>query len=252
MSKTSVIIINYENAAFLDRCITSVLKNDTFEIIFVDNNSKDNSIKIAEKYPVKIIKNKDNLGPVKARNVGAKEAGGELLFFLDSDVELDENYINELEKFLLENKNTGVVVGKILDKDSGERIWYNFGKDPNKFIDLIGHPLSIIAQKISIIKPICKPFTLNFIKDKKTEVDWVIEMAFMIKKDIFEKVGGMDERYFMFFEGPDLCREVREKGFKVFYIPEVSGIHLHGDSISTKRWNVFQESRKKYFEKWSK
>jgi GT2 family glycosyltransferase len=251
MSQTSVVIINYNNSKFLDKCLKSVIKNNPKEIIFVD----DFSIKIAEKYINQIIKNGNNLGPVKSRNIGAKNASGKYILFLDSDIELEPNYIEESEKYFESNKKAGVLTGKIMDSRSNERIWYNFGHDPNKIKDLFGHPISILIAKFPIfnfLKPIAKIFTLNFVKDEEQKVDWAVGMALFTRKNVFEKVGGFDENYFMFFEEPDYCRMIKREGFYSVYIPQTGGLHLDGHSHKHTRRKIFSKSRKYYFKKWSK
>ena len=101
MNKISIIIPNYNNKETLQECLDSKknLKTPPFEVIIVDDKSIDGSQKIVKK-PYKLITLEKNSGPARARNIGAKEARGDFLFFVDSDVLLEENIILEIKKIL--------------------------------------------------------------------------------------------------------------------------------------------------------
>lgn len=257
--KTSVIVINYNGELYLKNCLKALFSSNlhqiNLEVIFVDDGSTDNSIQIAQKFPVKIIANKQNLGPVKSRNIGAKEATGKYILFLDGDVAISKNYIQELVNFLEKNSNAGIVTGKVISEKGG-RMWFNFGYTPSLIKDMIGnrffdnlilklwhHPL------VNVLKFLSRPFTLNYIKDEVTLVGWVVESAFLIRKELFDKLRGFDENFFMFYEGPDLCLRAGKLGFKTYYYPHVSAKHLGGHSHLEKRGQIFQNSYKYYFQK---
>lgn len=248
----SIIIINYNNSKFLPQSIASAMSNNPFEIILVDDASTDNSIEVAEQYPVTVIANKQNCGPVKSRNIGASHATGDYLLFLDSDAVIEANYGPILLDFFESNPKAAVVSGKVLET-SGERMWFNFGLDPHHLRDTIGSVFSYLIKWLPFqrIKNVSCHFTLNFVPDVVRKVDWVVEMGIMTRRDVFEQIGGFDEDYFMFFEGPDYCRAVRTSGFEVVYVPEAIIHHLGGHSHSGRRYSFFRASRKHYFKKWS-
>lgn len=247
----SVVIINHNNERFLPICLASVFKNTPSEVIVVDDASSDKSIQIIENYPIKLIKNKKIFGPVKSRNIGASFAKNEYLLFLDSDTELSKNYIENLCSFLDNNKKAGVVSGKIIE--NGKRRWFNFGYDPSRIRDKIGNCFNSLLKNSDnkFLFFIANPFTLNFAEDKARKVDWVTENAFMTRRKVFNRLNGFDENFFMFFEGPDYCRRVRKLRYGIFYLPSVVAKHLGGHSHEDKRNDIFNNSRKYYFEKWS-
>ncbi|MBS3072878.1 glycosyltransferase family 2 protein, partial [Candidatus Pacearchaeota archaeon] len=107
--KFSLIICGYNEEENLDLCIKSCLNlnydKKSYEIIYVDNNSKDNSIKTAKKYPIKVFLEKKQ-GASEARNNGIKESTGEILVFFDADTKITPNYLQRLENSL-KNKSFG-------------------------------------------------------------------------------------------------------------------------------------------------
>jgi GT2 family glycosyltransferase len=208
---------------------------------------------------VQLIRNIKNIGPVKARNIGAKEAIGDYLLFLDGDIVISETYITSLAGFLDSNPLVGAVAGKIIEAKTGDRMWYNFGYDPNFLREIptkMIHFLALRCCKSQYAKKLIAsgslPFTLNLVDNIQRKVDWTAEGAFMTRRVLFEQQGGFDERFFMSYEGPDYCRRVRRAGHEVWYIPDSFAIHLGGHSHNPNmRRKIHSHSRilysKKYF-----
>ena len=258
MESISVIIINYNNEPYAGTCLEALFKNQGIrEVIVVDDHSTDNSLDIIRKFSVKVIVNASNLGPVKSRNIGAATASkaNKYFLFLDGDAKLDANYVETLVDFLEAEPKIGVVSGKVIS-EKGERMWYNFGYAPS----LLRSPISNLLNAAylssgspaikNFIASIATPFNLNFVKDKKMEVDWVVEMAFMTRAELFGEAHGLDENFFMFFEGPDYCRRLRKLGYATYYLPEVSVHHLGGHAHSEQdRKRLFNESFWRYIKK---
>ncbi len=224
----------------------------------VDDASTDQSLKRLSHAGVAVIHNEENLGPVRARNAGARTARGDYLLFLDADAVLTPGYVARLREFLEKHTDIGVASGKILTED-GERMWFNFGYDPAPLRDMMQNFFDAIAARLpkgqwrrSLLARIAHPFTLNFAPDREMKVDWVVEMAFMTHRELFEAVGGLDEHFFMFFEGPDYCRRVRTAGYGVYYLPYVICRHLGGHSHAAIRDKIFAESREYYLQKYSR
>jgi N-acetylglucosaminyl-diphospho-decaprenol L-rhamnosyltransferase len=256
--EVSVVVINYNNAQYLERCLRPLFVDPVIkEVIVVDDRSTDNSIELLRNFPAKVIRNERNMGPVAARNIGAREATGNYLLFVDADAQIGPTYASALAQFLEDNEKVGIVTGKTIS-ETGERIWWNFGYDPHPFRGAIGGLLDRCALFVwrylvlrRIIGWISQPFSQNLASDEVRSVDWVVEMAFMTRRNIFNTLEGLDEGFYMFFEGPDFCRRVRELGSTVVYLPYVSVQHLGGHSHPETRGRFFKESRERYFKKYS-
>lgn len=125
----SIIIPNYNSEKTIEKCITSIWnQNDSYEIIVIDDNSKDKSISLIRKYPIKIIQNEKHKGAAYSRNLGIKISKGEHILFIDSDVYLKEGAI---KKMLNSIKNVDITFPKILYKNG--KIMYPCSKREKKY-----------------------------------------------------------------------------------------------------------------------
>jgi GT2 family glycosyltransferase len=228
INSVSVILVNYNGADVLSDCLDSLEKfipRVNCEIILVDNNSQDNSVNIInDKFPnIKLIKLPRNAGFGAGNNAGAKIAKGEFLLLLNTDTILTNNILPHLIKLMSANSDVGVIGTKLLFPDGSFQI---------SFSPEIGIKGEFKAKKIH--KNAQSKNNLDLIEqdfqDIK-EVDIVVGAAFFIRADLFNLLGGFDEKFFMYFEESDLCKRVRNKGYKIIYTPHVSLIHTRGHSV---------------------
>lgn len=234
----SIIIVNYNVKEFLQNLLHSIEKASltiSKEIIVIDNASDDGSIElISEKFPsVILIRNNVNVGFGKAVNQGLAIANGKYILFSNPDCIVSEDTLVKMISFFGNNTECGLAGCKILNSDGSLQLacrrsfpgpWTSFTK----------------VTGLSNLFPDSKIFArynLTYLDENQTyEVDAVSGSFMMIRKDIYEKVGGFDEQFFMYGEDLDLCYRVQKKGFKVFYIHDTQIIHYKGES--TKRSNL--------------
>ena len=237
--KVSIIIVTHESKNEIKSCLDSLythIKNFEFEIIIVDNNSKDSTKKIVKDNfkNIKIIENSTNSGFSVANNQGAKLASGEFLFFLNPDSALNENVIGKLLKVYNANADVGIVAPKIIDINHNFRA--SSGDYPNLYsmiYELFGMyfllPLSILGYR-----------HLNITNDKIIN-GWVSGACFLIKKDLFISLNGFDENFFLYYEDADLCLRMKNIFKKnILYTDKTSVVHLSakssiGDSYLSKK-----------------
>ena len=235
----SIIIVNYNTKELIKNCLNSIFLNcniSDFEIIVVDNNSQDSSVEMLKREfgnKIKLIVNNKNRGFGVANNQGVKVAKCKYLFFLNSDTIFTDNILKPINDFFLSNKEVGVVAPKLLLEDGGEQL-YAFGPFPKV--------LDVTLNKFKSIPSYQK---------HKFFVDWVSGAALVIKKDVFERVNGFDENFFMYFEDIDLCKRVKDLKCGIVVYPEVSVIHLGGKSLSKfiKRKKYYYQSQDYFFRK---
>lgn len=240
--KISIIIVNYQSEQPLLGCLASIYKNlkkqEAIEIIVVNNDESKKLVRLREQFPaIKIIENEKNLGYGGASNLGAKSAEGEVLFFLNPDTEVLSANIEEMLVELKKNKELAILGTHLVEVD-GKDQWWNAGVEIT-LGDIILNNLRIIRSKKIWQSP------------KKREVDWVSGAALLIKKEVFEKIGGFDQNLFLYFEDIDLCRRAKKLGKKVLYFPEFSVKHLGGKSFSNKKEQKqeYYQSQDYYFQK---
>jgi GT2 family glycosyltransferase len=225
----SIIIVNYNTKDLLIQCIKSITaKKHSFryELIIVDNNSTDGSNQYLRKLQSNkqlktvIIENKRNLGYSKANNQGIKVAKGKYILLLNSDTEVKNNGLEKLVLFAKNTPQAGVIGAKLLNPDgSTQESCFNFPTITNAIKEYwLGHKGSF------------GKFTPTTNGKSAITVDAVVGAAFLITNSALKKVGPLDERYFMYFEDIDYCRNVWSKGLKVFYLPTAEVKHHHGAS----------------------
>jgi len=219
--KLSVIILNYNGERFLERCLTSLLNNlpeSGNEIILVDNHSSDRSVEIIEKKykDIRIIKCNRNYGPGGGRNIGGEVSGGEYLLFLDHDTFIKKDTISGMTR-VFEDEKVGIVGCKLLNEDGTHQ------PSAKRFPNLSSEFFSSL-----LLNRIFKKSNLTYIiqSDKTVDVGWVSGACFMIKKEVFLKVGGFDEDYFYGAEEADLCYRAKMAGWRALYVPEVEAVHV--------------------------
>ena len=236
--KISVVIVNYNVEFFLEQCLNSVLtalERVSGEVFVVDNNSIDGSVDmVRQKFPeVILIANTDNRGFSKANNQAMEIAQGQYVLLLNPDTVVEEDTFQKVVQFMDEHPDAGGLGVRMLD-----------GK--GKFLpeSKRGLPTPAVAfYKIfglSRIFPKSKRFGkyhLGYLDEFETnEVD-VLSGAFMLmRKTALDKVGLLDEAFFMYGEDIDLSYRIQKGGFKNYYFPETRIIHYKGES--TKKSSV--------------
>jgi GT2 family glycosyltransferase len=238
----SIIIVSYNTKEFLKGCIESIYKttkNIKFEIIVVDNDSSDDSVLSIKKYVSSInkenfilIENKENVGFSKANNVGVKVAVGRYLLFLNSDTVIYENTLEEMVKFMDEHQDGGAATCKVV-MPNGQIDDASHRGDPtpwNAFTHFSG--LAKLFGKTKLFGG----YNLGYLNLNTTHKIEALAGAFMlVRKKAGEQAGWWDEDYFFYGEDLDFCYMLRQKGWKIYYVPEYSILHYKGVSGGLKK-----------------
>ena len=210
--KISVIIVNYNGKKLLEKCLESLFKTDynNFEVILVDNNSTDGSMEFVTKnYPkIIVIKLDSNKGFAEPNNIGAKIAKGEYLLFLNNDTVTTTNFISEMVK--------------VLEKDEKIAICQSLLLKPDGNIDSSGD----FIDKMGIV------YNSKTKTDEIKEISSARGASMLIRKKIFDKLGGFDEKFFFSFEDVDLGWRSWILGYKVVIVPNSIVYHSAGKTSS--------------------
>jgi GT2 family glycosyltransferase len=255
ISKVSILLVVTTEEEELLMCLVSLfagshLAKYPIEVVVADNNPKARLKKvIKKKFPkVKYKNTGGNIGFGPANNVAASQATGDYLFFLNSDTELEPDAIDELAQFLDTHEKVGVVAPTLFDMD-GKRY------DDQGSAKLT--PISILAAH-SIFTRIWpnNPIAHHYWQrdrdvTKNHQLAVVPGTALVVRRNVFEEIGGFDERFFLYFEESDLCRRVIDAGWQVWQIPSSKVRHIwHAATKSSKYTVIFRQSRYKYFQKY--
>lgn len=234
----SVIIVNYNVKHFLEQCLHSVQKALEMllgEIIVVDNNSVDGSCQmLRDKFPeIQLIGNKKNLGFSKANNQGIKMAKGKYVLILNPDTIVQEDTFRRCFDFMELHPDAGSLGVKMIDGKG------NFLPESKRslptpavsFFKIFG--LSALFPKSKIFGK----YHLGYLDKNKIHKIEILPGAFMfIRKSVLDRVGWLDESFFMYGEDIDLSYRIKLAGFENYYFPETTIIHYKGES--TKKGSI--------------
>lgn len=244
-------------------CVESLRKSITnfeYEIIFIDNNSTDESITYLEKAEkqnlIRLIKSPKNLGFGCANNLGAKNAKGEYILIMNNDITVEPDLLQKMVDYMDHHHEIGILAPKLI---------YHSGQTQDSCRRLMS-ATDLIAKRTPIrfippFKKRCDHFLMkDFDHNQTQEVDLLVGAFLLMPKKVFDEVGGFDERYFLFMEDFDLCRSIRRKGYGIVYFPEVEAIHYHKrlsngsilGQLTKKVFWIHALSAIKYFWKWQR
>jgi len=243
MMDLSIIIVNYNTKKLLNDTIQSVIdtaNSAKYEIIIVDNASTDGSIEMLNKqYPkLNLIENRDNLGFSKANNIGIKEALGRYILLLNSDTKVVKGCIQKCLEYMDSNIEVGALGCKLLlasgELDHACKRGFPTPKASLYYI-LKFHKLFPASKRFG-------QYTLNNLPiDEINEVDALTGAFMMVRKEVINKIGLLDETFFMYGEDLDWCFRIKEAGYKVIYYPKAVTIHYKGGSSKRKRYKTIYE-----------
>ncbi|MGE5356282.1 MAG: glycosyltransferase [Deltaproteobacteria bacterium] len=238
MKDISVIIVNYNVRYFIEQCLYSVYKarkNLNIEIIVIDNNSIDNSVEsISRNFPeVKLIANKINAGFAKANNQAIRIVNSKYTLLLNPDTIVSEDTLVKIFEFMENNPSAGALGVKLIDGE-GRFLPESKRSIPTPLVSLLRLTgLSKIFPKSRVFNK----YNLGYLDENAVnEVDVLCGAFMLIRNEVFEKVGMLDEEFFMYGEDIDLSYRIRKAGYKIFYFPETTTIHFKGES--TKKNSV--------------
>ncbi len=238
----TIIIPTFNNWNYTENCIKSIYSakdNSKFEILVVDNNSTDltsEKLKFYEKKydNLKVISNNENLGFAKANNIGVKNAKGDFIVFLNNDTIVKDFWLEELVN-KAEYENVGIVGSKLL--------YPNTNQIQHAGIVIHDHPNKIFPFHIFLNED--QNFHhANFIQEYQA----VTGACLLIKKRLFESVGGFDENFTNGYEDVDLCFKVGESGYKILYNP--LSVVIHYESKTEGRFYNVEQNIKLLHQKW--
>ena len=249
----SIMIVNWNSGKQLFECLVSISKADKTdfileEVIVVDNASFDNSLDGIKKIklPLKILRNTENHGFAKACNQGAKISHGNYILFLNPDTVLTNDSLAIPISFMEKGSSSKFGIAGVKSVDQYGNISRNCARFPNGS--------RFILKNLRLDKLFPKVIKGHFMNDwdhnRDQIVDQIMGAYFMIRKNIFDDLGGFDERYFMYFEDVDLSLKMKYSGFLSIFLAGTQIYHLGGgtsEQVKAHRLFYFQRSRIIYY-----
>jgi len=228
----SVVIVTWNSAGHIASCLDALAGElpPSSEVVVVDNASDDRSASIARDHGTRVIENPRNTGFGAACNLGATEASGSVLLFLNPDAVVEPGAVKALRRALVAAPRVGAAGGALVNPD---------GTPQAAADDFISAATLVKRAAQTALGDASRKRALA----PAGEVDWVYGAFLVVRRDAWEEVGGFDDRYHMYYEDMDLCWRLRERGWQVRFAPDARAMHVGGASAA-HRWDGFPGEEK--------
>lgn len=230
----SIVIVNFNAERFLRRCLCSIYENTqdiNYEVWVVDNASTDGSLDMLNrKFPeVRVIANHTNAGFAEANNQAIKRAIGKYILLLNPDTLVVERALDKLVQFMEQTPDTGIIGPKVFDDEIKASVQYSCRRFPTLMNALFGRhsPLTKLFPNNRFSK---KFLMLGLDHSRTMEVDWVSGCCLLIRRELLDQIGLLDEEYRLFFEDIDICYRAHKAKRKIIYYPKAHVVHFIGKS----------------------
>lgn len=241
----SIVIVNYNAGDHVRLCLEAL---DThaggldWDGIVVDNASSDGSEQIVERFDrVRLLRHERNLGFGRAVNRGVAATSAPLVLILNPDCQLLPGALRMLIDELDTRPTCAVVGPDVLNPDG--TMQGSARGDPNMLTGLFGRStlLTRIFPRFPFVRRNIRTPADVPVGQRSVAVDWVSGACMLVRRDAFLRVGGFDERYFLYWEDADLCRRIRAAGFSVRYLPAARVMHALGQSSKSAQRLAIRE-----------
>ena len=221
----SVVILNWNGSAMLQRFLPSVIRySEEAEIIVADNGSTDHSIDILrEKFPsVRILPFRENYGFAQGYNRAIHQIETPYVLLLNDDVEVTPHWLQPLLAFMNHHPEVAACQPKILSET--QRELFEYAGACGGFIDHLGYPY-------------CRGRIFNHVEKDRGQYDqvcpifWATGAALLVRTDVFRKEGGLDKRFFAHMEEIDFCWRLRSRNYGIYCIPQSTVYHVGGGTL---------------------
>ena len=231
MVTLSIVIVNFNAEKLLQKCISSVYaetKRVPFDIWVIDNNSKDTSVlMVRQNFPqVNLIENKENVGFARANNQAITKCSGNYILLLNPDTLILKNAIEKTIEFMDGNPEVGICGCKVLNEDGTLQLACrrSIPTPGVAFFRLTG------LSKLFPNSKITAKYNLTHLDpDSPHQVDAVSGAFLMIRKEVVNGIGLLDERFFMYGEELDWCLRAKKAGWAIMYYPDANIVHYKGE-----------------------
>ncbi len=257
----SVIVVSWNTKDLLRACLSSLQSElkmlcpeQDCEVFLVDNNSADGSAQMAAvEFPwVKLTANSDNKGFAAANNQALAHATGDFVLLLNPDTEVKPGALRILIDFFLKHAKAGVVAPQLLNTDG------SIQRSCRAFPSFIGMVFELMG--LSRMFPAGSKYGARFREykmldwqhDDERQVDQPEGACLMIKRQLLDQIGTLDEGYWMLFEEVDWCFRAKKAGWEIWFTPDAQVVHHYGQSIKQVKVRMILSSHRGLYRFWFK
>jgi GT2 family glycosyltransferase len=256
----SIIILNYKSKGLVRQCVKTIrlcAPKTSYEVIVVDNDSGDGvGAMLASQYPeVRFIQSPKNVGYAAGNNLGLRAARGRYLVIMNPDITMRPGSLDAMVAFMDSHADVGIMGPKLVHPD--ESIDVSCYRFPGYAIPI--YRRTPLGKLPAGRRAVSRYLMSEYDRKGDRDVDWLLGAVLMVRRSAIEKVGLLDERYFLYFEDTDWCRRFWQAGWRVVYFTGAKMVHYHERLSAQGSWLVspFRKSTRihissciKYFMKW--
>jgi len=260
----SVVILNYKCARMTRQCVRTLLRfapSRSFEIVVVDNASGDGIGAIVEKEfsaaPAlgRFVQSSANGGFAAGNNLGIRASAGRYVLIMNPDITVLPGSLDALLSYMDANREVGIA-GPQLVQPTGE-IDESCFREPETLIPV--YRRTPFGRTRRGREAIARYLMVDYARAVTADVDWLLGAALCVRREAIDRVGMLDERFFLYFEDTDWCRRFRNDGWRVVYVPGARMVHYHERESAQAHWarafltrstRVHVASWIKYLRKW--
>ncbi|MDP3965097.1 MAG: glycosyltransferase family 2 protein [bacterium] len=224
----SIIILNYKSQGLTKQSLKGIelLKpNMEFETIVVDNNSGDGTAEmVRDEFPwAKLIASSENRGYAAGNNLGIKASTGKYIMIMNPDIAIMNNSLEVLYRYMEEHPKVGLCGPRLINPDGSVQASCRTFQTPGILL-YRRTPLGRLPFARKILR---HHMMLDWDHGSNQPVDWMIGACFFVRREAMEKVGLLDERFFLYMEDLDWCRRFWQSGYEVHYVADAEMVHYH-------------------------
>ncbi len=253
--QVSIVIVSYNTREFLRACLASV--SDHYpgilpRVTVVDNASTDGTLEaIRAQFPeVSVIENQSNLGYARAVNQGIEASDTPYVLVLNPDIEVREGSIENMARFMESHADAGIAGARLVYPDGtlqpSCRTFYT--------LPVVLLRRTFLGKLFPGARAVRDHLMLDWDHRTSRPVDWVIGASMMVRREAFERVGGMDERFFLYLEDVDWCSRMQKHGYRVYYVADAEMKHHHRREsarlLPDRKLMAHLFSTFRYYDKW--
>ena len=242
--KLSVVVVTWNASDDIQPCLDSITFGHEFDIIVVDNGSTDETLTRLQPYHhLKLIRNNSNTGYARANNQGIKAATGEYVLLLNPDTKIDLGALDVLADYLDAHADVAAVAPRLVNSDGSTQDSIRSLPTASSVLwDILG---------LSRLFPRSRVFgrwrMRYFDYEKPAEVEQPMASCLMFRRSVLEQLGGLDERFPIFYNDVDLSKRMADADLKTVYVPDARVIHKRGASTSRARVKMIWETHRSLF-----
>jgi N-acetylglucosaminyl-diphospho-decaprenol L-rhamnosyltransferase len=249
----SIVIVSWNVEALLSACLKAIIKNRgdlKTQITVVDSHSSDDTVAMVRRdFPqVTLIACSENVGFPKGNNLGIAQATGRNILLLNPDTEVKGEALQEMVRYLDAHDEVGAVGPTLVNLDGTVQ------SSRRRFPTLLTAIFeSTWLESLAPPALLARYYALDLPESETVDVDWVTGACLMVRREVVDRVGPLDEAYFMYSEELDWCRRIKDAGWRVVHLPSARVMHHVGKSSEqavTQRHINFQRAKLRYFRKY--